>query len=272
MESIRVILRADDAASSHSANRAIAQCVKAGTVKNVSLMAPGAFLEEAAALLLGEEALCFGMHLTLNAEWDKVKWGPLARLPAHNGLTDENGMFLPDPALFAKTKPALSTILAECEQQLNRLTQAGFPVAYLDTHMFPELYLPGLEEALREWAQRKGLLYHLGYYGPLDSLPLLAGEPEQVLPAMRAHFSGGGQVFYVLHPALYGEEMLQTGNRHHSGQQVARQRNREAVHFASPATRAQMEELGIQPICYTQAQENPALHVEDLRPLFGLAE
>lgn len=79
MKSIRFITRADDAGSSRSANRAIAQVVDGGFVRNVSLMACGPAIEDAAQLLAHRKDVCFGMHTTLNAEWDKVKWRPLLR-------------------------------------------------------------------------------------------------------------------------------------------------------------------------------------------------
>jgi hypothetical protein len=36
-------------------------------------MACGPAIEEAAELLAHRKDVCFGMHTTLNAEWDKVK-------------------------------------------------------------------------------------------------------------------------------------------------------------------------------------------------------
>ncbi|MFK4165475.1 ChbG/HpnK family deacetylase [Paenibacillus lautus] len=60
----RIITRADDYASSRSANAAIARTVEAGFIKNVSIMAPGPYLAEAAQLLAHRKDICFGFHMT----------------------------------------------------------------------------------------------------------------------------------------------------------------------------------------------------------------
>lgn len=44
----RLIIRADDAGSSRSANNAIFECASRGLVRNVSLMAPGPFIHDSA--------------------------------------------------------------------------------------------------------------------------------------------------------------------------------------------------------------------------------
>ena len=108
MKQIRFITRADDAGSSFSANEAIRRALKAGFIRNVSLMAVGSKIEDAAEKLLRHKAgMNFGMHGVLNAEWDKVKWGPVTKLDTSSGLTDEQGFFLSNPEQFVKTRPAL---------------------------------------------------------------------------------------------------------------------------------------------------------------------
>ncbi len=48
MKNIRFITRADDLGSSYSANQAIEQVIDAGFIKNVSIMACGPAVEDAA--------------------------------------------------------------------------------------------------------------------------------------------------------------------------------------------------------------------------------
>jgi predicted glycoside hydrolase/deacetylase ChbG (UPF0249 family) len=73
MKNIRFITRADDLGGSYSANQAIEQVIDAGFIKNVSIMACGPAVEDAARRLAHRKDVCFGMHTTLNAEWDRVK-------------------------------------------------------------------------------------------------------------------------------------------------------------------------------------------------------
>ena len=62
-----LITRADDYASSHAANQAIARAAQAGFVKNISVMAVCPFVEEAAGLLAHKDGLCLGLHIALNS-------------------------------------------------------------------------------------------------------------------------------------------------------------------------------------------------------------
>lgn len=126
----RIITRADDYASSRSANAAIARTADAGFIKNVSIMAPGPYLAEAAQLLAHRKDICFGFHMTLNAEWDQVRWGPVAAKEQVPSLVDRAGYFYQDPVLFREYPPSLQEIIAECEAQLDKLTAAGFNITY----------------------------------------------------------------------------------------------------------------------------------------------
>lgn len=85
---LRIITRSDDAGSSRSANAAILKAAQGAFVKNISLMAPGNYIDEAARLLKGQKHICFGMHFTMNAEWDKVKWGPVCQKLKGTAMTD----------------------------------------------------------------------------------------------------------------------------------------------------------------------------------------
>ena len=77
------------------------------------------------------------MHTTLNAEWDRVKWGPVLPPEKCKGLVDELGYFLSHPSMFVQTKPPVEQIMSEVDAQLERLHKLGFPVCYIDSHMFP---------------------------------------------------------------------------------------------------------------------------------------
>ena len=267
MKRITMIVRADDAGSSIGANAAIERVLRAGFIKNVSVMAPGRMLRDAAEWFGHNKKACFGMHATINAEWDRVKWGPVGNTVPNAGLTDENGWFFSDPKAFLHTKPDVSVILREYDAQLDLLTREGFDIRYVDSHMFPERCVPGLDEAVRDWAVKKGLLDHMYFYRLPPGWERVARD-RGALPKVLRELPQG-QYFCLAHPALYGEEMLQTGNATESGEKVAKERAREAKLFSNPLLRPGMRLLSIVPIRYDQAVPNERLTMEDVMRLFA---
>ena len=263
MKDIRYIARADDLGSSYSANLAIEKVVGAGFVKNVSIMACGPQVEHAAQLLAHRKDVCFGMHTTLNAEWDRVKWGPVLPAEKCRGLVDENGYFLSDPSLFLQTKPAVETIMQEVSAQLERLHKLGFPISYIDSHMFSEMYVDGLDEAMEDFSRKKGLLDHMYFYQlPAWGLDLTDEEKLIQVP--------DGQYFFVIHPSLDTEEMRMTGNASVSGDWVATSRARETEIFSDKDFCRRLLASGIRGIRYTDAHYDKRLTVLELaRKLSG---
>jgi len=268
MKHISIVTRADDAGSSHSANLAIRKVVQAGIIKNVSVMAPGRYVSEAAMLLAGNQNVCFGMHATINAEWALVKWGPVSDLPRDCGLLDEKGMFLPSPKHFEETRPPIECILKEYDAQLDKLTRAGFNISYVDSHMFPEMSIPELDSATEQWAREKGLLDHMYYYILPPGLEQVLKDPKQIVTVLRN--IPEGQYFYVAHPSLNTAEMRLTGHNEASGKRVARNRGTETAIFGSKLTRALLDRFGIQTLRYDEATpSNPRGSAEDITRLMN---
>lgn len=257
MKNITILSRADDLGSSHSANRAIDMVTKAGFIKNVSVMACGPAVEEAAQLLSHRKDICFGMHTTLNAEWDRVKWGPVHPLSPQSGLLDENGCFLPDPSLFTQTKPSVDIIMQEVDAQLERLHKLGFPIRYIDSHMFPEMHVEGLDQAMEEFAKQKGLIDHMYFYNlPPRNIDFSDPAALSRVPP--------GQYFMVTHPSLDTEEMRMSGNASVSGEQVASSRARETEIFSGKAFCDAAKNAGIEGIRYDDALFEKRLTTADM--------
>lgn len=209
---LSLITRADDFGSSRSANLAIAKAALTGSyIKNVSCMAPGPMMEEGAELLQHCPHICLGMHVTLNAEWSLIKWPPICDPRDVPMLVTREGAFLEDPVLFGERMPPLEQVLREIDAQLDFLTQLGLPIRYVDTHMLPEKFIPGLAEALTAWAQRKGLINHLRYYRfPAQLEPSHGDRLAAGLLALESWLDTleDGQYFTAMHPAVGGREML----------------------------------------------------------------
>lgn len=258
-----LISRADDLGSSKSANQAIEKVVNAGFIKNVSIMACGPFVEEAAERFAGRKDICFGMHTTLNAEWDKVKWGPVSPLPADCGLLDAQGYFLNDPVHFLTTKPPVELIMQEVSTQLDRLVKLGFDIRYIDSHMFSEMFVDGMDEAMEEFIQKKGLIDHMYFYHLLPGIFDLQGDRESLFEKLAA--VSESQYFFVSHPSLDTEEMRMTGNAGVSGETVAKGRAAETAFFSTPGITDLFRSVGCSAIRYDEAVMEKRLTVEDLK-------
>jgi hypothetical protein len=246
-----LLTRADDCGSSRAANQAICQALDAGFIKNVSIMAPGPYVDEAANMLSNRKDVCFGLHITLNAEWNKVRWGPVSPREQVPSLVDRDGYFYQDPVMFRQHMPSLEEIIQECNAQLDKLTKAGFTISYVDCHMFPERHVAGLQEKLDGWIAEKGLINHNFFYNDFPQNDYIASTPglmEQVLSTL-----GEGQYFFLSHPAMYSQEMTECGNAEVDGELLARGRDREAAFIAAPDTISICERYGFRTIRYDEA-------------------
>ncbi len=142
------------------------------------------------------------------------------------------------------------------------MTRAGFDIRYVDSHMLPERFVPGLDEAVADWAKRHGLIDHMYFYRLPEGFLETAKEPKQLFKALIN--IPNGQYFFLIHPALYGEEMLRTGNAQVTGEEVARSRNGEAKLFSSRLTGLSLRTLGIRPIRYDEAEQRERVKLSDL--------
>lgn len=187
------------------------------------------------------------MHTVLNAEWDRVKWCPVSQQAPDCGLTDENGFFLPHPALFRETRPSVEAIMTEVRAQYDRLTELGFSIRYIDSHMFSEIYAVGMDAAMEAFAREKGLLDHMYYY----NFPPIPVDYSRGPEAFRD--VPGGQYLLISHPSLDSEEMRMTGNQKVSGRKVAADRARETAVFSNPDYTRAMQDAGIRTLRYDEA-------------------
>ena len=216
-----MITRADDLGCSHAANLAIAEVVTTGDIiKNVSCMAVGPHIEEGAELLKNCRAICLGMHATLNAEWDLIKWLPVTPTEKIPSLLTLEGTFAADPSQFLTKIPDTKQILVEFDNQLDLLTKFGLNIQYVDTHMLPEFFISGLHQAMDEWVKKKGLINHIPYYRfPSKLEPEKCNSFDASLAAMFRWLDSlkDDGYFSVMHPAKYSREMLLFTNSMNKG-------------------------------------------------------
>src|SRR4030095_13599755 len=82
-----LIINCDDLGSCHAANGGVYEALPARVATSASLMVPCPWARDAAARYRGEDV---GVHLTLNAEHDLYRWGPITHAPS---LLDGDGGF-----------------------------------------------------------------------------------------------------------------------------------------------------------------------------------
>ena len=120
-----LIINCDDLGSSRSANVAVYDSLRNGLATSASLMVPCPWARDAAAMYRGEDV---GVHLTLNAEWETYRWGPITHAPS---LVDGDGGF-PRTIADAWDHADLDEVRRECRTQVERAIVWGFDVSHLD--------------------------------------------------------------------------------------------------------------------------------------------
>lgn len=244
---IRLVTRGDDAGSCESANVAIRQAARHGVLRNVSVMAPGPAFEAAVPLLLSlPPTVCLGLHVTLNAEWETVKWGPLLPRDRVPSLVDAQGHFWPTPDETHMHGARVDEMLAEIEAQLAHIQSAGLTVSYVDEHMGVSWPWPGLRAGIAEIARRAGLVDAHGLPG-LPGLPDAggAGGVDSFLKSLEA--APPGVYVHVTHPGWDADDM----RRFDGIGQVAQWRDADRRLLTDPDLPAALAARGVEVIRYT---------------------
>jgi predicted glycoside hydrolase/deacetylase ChbG (UPF0249 family) len=123
-----LIVTCDELGVSHASNSGVYSALREGMGRVGGLMVPGPWAREAAARYRGEDV---GVHLTLNAEYDLFRWGPITHCPS---LLDGDGGFprtLEDLWDHADT----DEVRRECRAQIERAIYWGFDVSHLSGHL-----------------------------------------------------------------------------------------------------------------------------------------
>ncbi len=123
-----VIVSADRIGTTHSSTAGGYRALRDGAATTGTIVMPGAWARHAAELYRGED---LGVHLTLNAELDCFRWGPITNAPS---LLDGDGGF-PRTVQDLWDHADLDEVRRECRAQVERAVLWGFDVTHLTTHM-----------------------------------------------------------------------------------------------------------------------------------------
>ncbi|MFN2607539.1 MAG: polysaccharide deacetylase family protein [Acidimicrobiales bacterium] len=184
-----VIVNCDDLGSCHAANIGVYEALRDGVATSASLMVPCPWARDAAAGYRGEDV---GIHLTLNAEHDLYRWGPITHAPS---LLDGDGGF-PRTLLDLWDHADLDEVRRECRAQVERAIYWGFDVSHLDSHMAAMELRPEFFDVYLELAVEFGLPVRLGPSSTERSVGFpfrrLAADEGVVSPDQVVRVQGGG--------------------------------------------------------------------------------
>jgi predicted glycoside hydrolase/deacetylase ChbG (UPF0249 family) len=123
-----VIVSCDDLGMCHALNEGVYRSLRDGVATCASIMMPAPWARAAVAAYQGED---IGVHLTLNAEHELLRWGPLTHGPS---LLDGDGGFprtIEDLWEHADTEE----VRRELRTQIERAISWGLDVTHLAPHL-----------------------------------------------------------------------------------------------------------------------------------------
>jgi chitin disaccharide deacetylase len=124
-----VILSCDDLGSCHAANVGVYRAIRDGVATCASLMVPAPWAGHAASLSQPGDDI--GVHLTLNAEHECYRWGPITHAPS---LQSGQGGF-PRTLEDLWEHADHAEVLRELRAQIERALAWGIDVTHLAPHL-----------------------------------------------------------------------------------------------------------------------------------------
>lgn len=188
-----LILNADDLAVTHSEDAASLAALDQKLITSATVMVPCPWFTEVAAYARTHPQADLGLHLTLTAEWQTFRWGPIASRALVPSLVGPDGYFYPDvPDVVKHAK--LDDVETEIRAQIERAKSMGLEPSHLDAHMHslyasPELFGVFLKVAhdyklpIRGARNEKLFQSVLPLLGPSDPVPDAIFSPGEDVPA-----------------------------------------------------------------------------------------
>jgi predicted glycoside hydrolase/deacetylase ChbG (UPF0249 family) len=131
-----MIINADDFGMCHDQNEGVMQGLTRGLFTSSTILVTCPWFEEAAEFARSNQQADLGVHLTLTAEWDRYKWGPVLGRNAVPSLCNDHG-YLWQTVEEVYQHDNLDEVEVELRAQIEKARGAGIDVTHLDSHMGP---------------------------------------------------------------------------------------------------------------------------------------
>lgn len=129
-----LIINADDFGMCHAENAATRDLLLAGGVTSTTVMTPCPWFPEVADFYQQHPDIDIGVHLTLNAEWTRYKWGSVAPGDQVTSLLNPSGFFYHD-VLPVEQNAVSEEVRKEFVAQIEKALRAGIQPSHIDNHM-----------------------------------------------------------------------------------------------------------------------------------------
>ncbi|MFC2124165.1 polysaccharide deacetylase family protein [Bacteroidota bacterium] len=259
---IRLIVRADDIGSSHTANVACIDVYKDGIARSVEIMVPCPWFLEAVEMLKEVPGYDVGVHLTMTSEWENIKWGPVSDAPS---LTDENGYFYPtfwpgDNFPVERTFTHSNWTPADVEKELRAQIEMAIKhlpnVSHMGIHMGGTSADPRIAEIHEKLAKEYDLITSLEPYGVqrFDGFRRAKTVEEKICNLVDGLENlKPGTYMFIDHPGYDTPEMRAIG--HEGYYHVAEDRDGVTKAWTDEKVKEVIERRGVKLISYADLKE-----------------
>lgn len=140
-----LIINCADLGFCHAATVGVYEALRDGLGTSASLIVPAPWARESASRFRGDDV---GVRLTLNAEYNLYRWGPITQAPS---LLDGDGGF-PRTLNDVWDHADIDEVRRECRAQIERAVLWGFDISHLDAHLDALLLRPEFFDVYLELA------------------------------------------------------------------------------------------------------------------------
>ena len=165
-----VIVTADELGFGYASNEGVRHALDHGAATSAGLMVPAPWARAASAAYRGQDV---GVALTLNAEHDLYRWGPITHAPS---LLDGDGGFPRTPTDLWEHAD-VDEVRRELRAQLERAVLWGFDVSHISSHLDAAVLRPEFFDVVLDLA----LDYSLALRLPNEEVQGDAGFPFRQL-------------------------------------------------------------------------------------------
>jgi len=129
-----VIIHTDDIGMCQASVQAFKDLWAFGTISSGAVMVPCPWFPAVAQLCRENPEIDMGVHVTLNAEWDSYRWGPISTKDTASGLVDKSGYFhRRQQDVYDNAKP--EAVEVELHSQIEKAFVSDIDVTHVDSHM-----------------------------------------------------------------------------------------------------------------------------------------